>query len=487
MNQPHIMRLNANDTFNVTLIDANHCPGAVMYLFEGYFGTILSTGDFRYAANMFEDTVLENKQVDICYLDNTYLNSTYTNIPLRNEATEELIQLIKVKIKNNSNILFAIIMKNLGKEDMLIQIAKTFDTKILISTKRFERYINALSLDKSYFTTVYNSDIFICADDSDLNIAHNIKDRKLIRIKPSALDYACEKRPKKLQVVIDLYSKSISTYYNVPYTDHSSFNELVDFVKFLKPKRLIPIVPQLKEKNINNTDISHLKKYLNNEPLIDSTDKFKQILESTSSIRLNPTFKMPLNEHKKTSPLIETKRKLRPRTSELFLYRSRYHKIKPIKHKTEIEYESSPEKNSTQNVKELRVLRSNRRLSEAIPLMSEIPTRIDENDKENSPIFDAKIEQEKLDESEDDLDINESIHLDHLKANNTICSTNIYSTKSSEQILITEDIIQDESFINMLKAASKRGSVSDKQSIDQEENQIQICKYLQKKFFIFKF
>lgn len=54
-----------------------------MYLFEGFFGVFLYTGDFRWVSKSFivirryEDSMLENpflfeKTIDILYLDNTF-------------------------------------------------------------------------------------------------------------------------------------------------------------------------------------------------------------------------------------------------------------------------------------------------------------------------------------------------------------------------------------------------------------------------------
>ncbi len=121
LNKRYLLKNSVANQFYVTLIDANHCPGAVMFLFEGRFGRILATGDFRYTPKMFENTCLSNTSLDRCYLDTTYLHPIYSNIPSRKNAMNEMIDLIYICLQKygRHRVIFEILLKNLGKEEIL--------------------------------------------------------------------------------------------------------------------------------------------------------------------------------------------------------------------------------------------------------------------------------------------------------------------------------------------------------------------------------
>lgn len=91
---------------SVVLMDAFHCPGAVMFLFKGKMGTVLHTGDFRFSEQMFNNPFLfppekRNPQmkgisidVDYLFLDNTFADPDY-DTPSREDAYRGLVEIVK--------------------------------------------------------------------------------------------------------------------------------------------------------------------------------------------------------------------------------------------------------------------------------------------------------------------------------------------------------------------------------------------------------
>ncbi|EWC46937.1 hypothetical protein DRE_03699 [Drechslerella stenobrocha 248] len=87
----------------VTMIDANHCPGSSLFLFEKSVKSpsgrrlqrILHCGDFRASAKHLRHpllSVLKKNKIDICYLDTTYLNPKYS-FPPQKQVIEACMEL----------------------------------------------------------------------------------------------------------------------------------------------------------------------------------------------------------------------------------------------------------------------------------------------------------------------------------------------------------------------------------------------------------
>lgn len=90
MKTPTEIVLSEKYKVTVTLLDANHCPGSVMILFQGFFGTILHTGDMRFNLSMIPanpilyptsnlNASLEGCSIPIdeMILDNTYCDPIF--------------------------------------------------------------------------------------------------------------------------------------------------------------------------------------------------------------------------------------------------------------------------------------------------------------------------------------------------------------------------------------------------------------------------
>ncbi|XP_037740783.1 5' exonuclease Apollo isoform X1 [Chelonia mydas] len=266
--QSHLVALDevGKRTMTVTLIDANHCPGSVMFLFEGPFGVILYTGDFRYTPTMLQEPVLRNqKRIDVLYLDNTNCDPL-GDLPSRQQATQQIKELIRA----HPNHQVKIGVYSLGKESLLADLALEFHTWIVVSPKRLEQ-MKVLGL-VDVFTAEEGAGWIHGVDISEIcweaMISWN-QQRPTIAILPTS-------RPVKIPH---------PSVHLVPYSDHSSFPELLEFVQWLKPCSIVPIVKR-------NMCLPYLEKYLSSdhkaspEPGIpESGQKFTQLRESREQQR----------------------------------------------------------------------------------------------------------------------------------------------------------------------------------------------------------
>lgn len=107
----------------VTFIDANHCPGAVMILFENLSGPpVLHTGDARLTSAFFSHpklNALRSKQC-ILVLDTTYCDPRHT-FPSQEYAIQYVKDVVEAE-NTNPGALFLFGAYGIGKERVFLEV-----------------------------------------------------------------------------------------------------------------------------------------------------------------------------------------------------------------------------------------------------------------------------------------------------------------------------------------------------------------------------
>ncbi|XP_069610446.1 DNA cross-link repair 1A protein isoform X1 [Ranitomeya imitator] len=232
----------------VVLLDANHCPGAVLLLFILPNGTtILHTGDFRAETSMERYPALLGRKIHTLYLDTTYCSPEYT-FPPQQETVQFAVNAAFEMVTLHPRTLVVCGTYSIGKEKVFLAIADVLGCKVCMSQDKYKTMQCLESAEiRALVTTDWHSTALHVLPMMQVNFkglaAHlnkfSGKYDRVLAFKPTGWTYSAgcssvaEIRPE---------IRGKITMYGIPYSEHSSFSEMKRFVQFIKPQKIIPTV-----------------------------------------------------------------------------------------------------------------------------------------------------------------------------------------------------------------------------------------------------
>jgi DNA cross-link repair 1A protein len=241
----------------VTPISANHCPGAVMFVFEivktGM--RVLHTGDFRWSDEQHGGNPVL-KRIDLVMLDTTYCASKWT-FPKQDHVVQEIAKFIGRTIANNRKTLFVFMSYHIGKERAYFGAAELCGNLKVYASANKQKVLKLLDLPQSWLNLLVDD-----PNEAQIHVGtmkqtrfpetleHELRNgpwSAAVVIRPTGWSF---NRSRKAENILSIrkVSKNVSVV-GVPYSEHSSFEELQSCIKTLRPKRIIPTVnAETKEK-----------------------------------------------------------------------------------------------------------------------------------------------------------------------------------------------------------------------------------------------
>jgi len=214
------VELEAGGKVTVRAFDANHCPGALMFVFETPTARILYTGDFRYEPEIHA-ALAGVGPIDLAFVDATYDKPHYV-FPTQRETIRRVIGLIEKHIGKD---LF-LGLYTIGKTRLLEALVRRFDRPFYVSRNIYNAYramgagdLVTLEKDTTNFHG-YNLGYF----SKYFKMAHpDYRSRALVIIPTGwALDSTCR-----------------DGYHYVPYSEHCDWRERHAFVDRFRPRKVV--------------------------------------------------------------------------------------------------------------------------------------------------------------------------------------------------------------------------------------------------------
>uniref|UniRef100_A0A8R7R252 DNA repair metallo-beta-lactamase domain-containing protein n=3 Tax=Triticum urartu TaxID=4572 RepID=A0A8R7R252_TRIUA len=250
--------------FTVTAFDANHCPGAVMFLFEGAFGNVLHTGDCRLTPDCIQGLPFRyitaeapgaSQAPPSCRIDYLFLDCTFAKCPLQFPAKEASIRQVINCIWEHPNAPTVYLVSDmLGQEDILIEVSRAFGSKIYVDRDKNSECYHTLSLVAPEILTEDVSSRFQVIEfprlleraTEMLALARARQQPEPLIIRPSTQWYAHYAAPEaslKQKPALTEPMRDEFGVWHVCLTMHSSREELEQALRFLQPKWVISTTP----------------------------------------------------------------------------------------------------------------------------------------------------------------------------------------------------------------------------------------------------
>ncbi|XP_027535296.1 protein artemis isoform X1 [Neopelma chrysocephalum] len=234
----------------VTLLPAGHCPGSVMFLFEGENGTVLYTGDFRLAKGEAARMELLHsgtrvKDIQSVYLDTTFCDPKFYHIPSREECLNGILELARSWTSlSRCHVVWLNCKAAYGYEYLFVNLSEELGIKV--HTNKPDMFRNMPEI-LCHLTTDRHTQIHACRHPWDDDCfrgnrlpcgltCQNGTPLHIISIKPSTMWFG--ERIKKTNVIVRTGERT----YRACFSFHSSYSEIKDFLSYICPVNVYPNV-----------------------------------------------------------------------------------------------------------------------------------------------------------------------------------------------------------------------------------------------------